>query len=163
GPAGRGASRGGRARRPGRGPARHRAHGRGRPGAVGPRGGGGGRVRRRRGRRARGARGRAPARRRRGAGRRGGRRAGGGGPTHDPPHAGERRMSLRQTTDGERATHAPAHGAPPDGPGTALSTSPDTDAALGIVRGAAVVVEDGRVAWTGPAAQAPAADDAVDL
>ncbi|GGM16355.1 imidazolonepropionase [Promicromonospora citrea] len=72
-------------------------------------------------------------------------------------------MSLLLTNIGELVTHDPAHGAPPDGPGTALSTSSDTDAALGIVRGAAVVVEDGRVAWTGPAAQAPAADDAVDL
>ena len=27
---------------------------------------------------------------------------------------------------------------------------------------AALVIEDGRVAWTGPASQAPAADDAVD-
>jgi imidazolonepropionase len=34
---------------------------------------------------------------------------------------------------------------------------------LGVLRDAAVVVEDGRVAWTGPAAAAPAADVAVDL
>jgi imidazolonepropionase len=35
--------------------------------------------------------------------------------------------------------------------------------ALGIVSGGAVVVEGGRVAWVGPAAQAPAADRVVDL
>jgi imidazolonepropionase len=34
--------------------------------------------------------------------------------------------------------------------------------ALGVVRDAALVVEDGRVAWLGPAAQAPAADRLVD-
>jgi imidazolonepropionase len=34
---------------------------------------------------------------------------------------------------------------------------------LGVLRDVAVVVEDGRVAWTGPAAAAPAADVAVDL
>ncbi|MCU0282905.1 MAG: imidazolonepropionase [Candidatus Nanopelagicales bacterium] len=35
-------------------------------------------------------------------------------------------------------------------------------AALGIVHDAAVVVADGRVAWVGPAAQAPAADERLD-
>jgi len=33
---------------------------------------------------------------------------------------------------------------------------------IGVVRGAAVVVESGRVAWTGPADEAPAADEAYD-
>lgn len=33
---------------------------------------------------------------------------------------------------------------------------------LGLVRDAAVVIEDDRIAWVGPAAQAPAADDAFD-
>lgn len=32
-----------------------------------------------------------------------------------------------------------------------------------VLRGAALVIEDGRIAWTGSAAQAPAADDAEDL
>lgn len=36
-------------------------------------------------------------------------------------------------------------------------------AALGVVRDAAVAVEEGRVTWVGPAAQAPAADWRVDL
>lgn len=35
--------------------------------------------------------------------------------------------------------------------------------ALGVVRDAAVAVEEGRIAWVGPAAQAPAADWRVDL
>ncbi|PKW27713.1 imidazolonepropionase [Phycicoccus duodecadis] len=39
----------------------------------------------------------------------------------------------------------------------------DAATRLGVVEGAAVVVEDGWVAWVGPAAQAPAADDRVDL
>jgi imidazolonepropionase len=45
--------------------------------------------------------------------------------------------------------------APDDDPGR----GPGPFAAL---TGAALVIEDGRVAWTGPAAQAPAADEAVD-
>ena len=44
---------------------------------------------------------------------------------------------------GELTTHDPAHG--------------------GVLHDAALVVEGGRVAWTGPAADAPAADTAVDL
>jgi imidazolonepropionase len=48
----------------------------------------------------------------------------------------------------ELVTNDPAHG---DG-------SP-----LGIVRGAALVIEDGAVAWAGPAAEAPDADERVDL
>lgn len=44
---------------------------------------------------------------------------------------------------GELTTHDPAHG--------------------GVLHDAALVVEAGRVAWTGPAATAPAADTAVDL
>ena len=50
----------------------------------------------------------------------------------------------------ELVTHDPAHGAGPDG-------------ALGLVPDAAVVMEAGRVAWTGPAGQAPAADDRHDV
>jgi imidazolonepropionase len=34
---------------------------------------------------------------------------------------------------------------------------------LGLLRDTALVIDDGRVAWVGPAAQAPAADDRVDL
>lgn len=41
-------------------------------------------------------------------------------------------------------------------------TGADDDWVLGIRRGVAVVVESGRVAWIGPAGQAPAADQRVD-
>ena len=37
------------------------------------------------------------------------------------------------------------------------------DSPLGIVNDAAIVVDDGAVLWVGPRAQAPAADDHVDL
>ena len=46
----------------------------------------------------------------------------------------------------ELVTNDPAHGGP-----------------LGVVEGAAVVLEAGRVAWTGPVARAPAADTAYDV
>jgi imidazolonepropionase len=55
-------------------------------------------------------------------------------------------MSVLLTNIGELVTNDPAHG-----PG------------LGRVPDAAIVVEAGRVAWTGPASSAPAADGAVDL
>ena len=54
--------------------------------------------------------------------------------------------SLLVTGIAELVTHDPAHGA-----------------GLGIVPDAAVVVDSGRVAWTGPAARAPAADDRYDV
>lgn len=55
-------------------------------------------------------------------------------------------MSVLLTNIGELVTNDPGHGD-----------------RLGVVTGAAVVVEAGRIAWTGPAASAPAADVAVDL
>jgi imidazolonepropionase len=55
-------------------------------------------------------------------------------------------MSVLLTNIGELVTNDPAHGAE-----------------LGVVQGAAVVVQAGHIAWTGPAAAAPAADVAVDL
>lgn len=55
-------------------------------------------------------------------------------------------MSVLLTNIGELVTNDPAHGA-----------------ALGVVHAAAVVVQHGRIAWTGPAVSAPAADVAVDL
>ena len=60
-------------------------------------------------------------------------------------------VSTLITNIGELVTNAPDDGDPAGGPGpfTALT-------------GAALVVDDGRVAWTGPAGQAPAADDIVD-
>ena len=58
--------------------------------------------------------------------------------------------SLLVTGIAELVTHDPAHGAGPGG-------------RLGLVPDAAVVVDSGRVAWTGPVAQAPAADDRYDV
>ncbi|MFD2792751.1 imidazolonepropionase [Promicromonospora vindobonensis] len=55
-------------------------------------------------------------------------------------------MSVLLTNIGELVTNDPEHGA-----------------GLGVVPRAAVVVEAGRIAWTGPATRAPAADVAVDL
>lgn len=55
-------------------------------------------------------------------------------------------MSVLLTNIGELVTNDPAHG---DG--------------LGVVPEAALVVTDGRIAWTGPASSAPAADVVVDL
>ena len=60
-------------------------------------------------------------------------------------------MSTLITNIGELVTNA----APGDDPGQ----GPGSFAAL---TGAALVIDAGRVAWTGPAGQAPAADDAVD-
>ena len=61
-------------------------------------------------------------------------------------------MSLLITNIGELVTNAPdAGGARPAGPGP-----------FAAIAGAALVVEDGRVAWTGPASQAPAADAMAD-
>ena len=54
--------------------------------------------------------------------------------------------SLLVSGIGELVTNDPGHGGP-----------------LGRLRGAAVVVEGGRVAWTGPAAQAPPADQLHDV
>ncbi|HEY8471177.1 MAG TPA: imidazolonepropionase [Natronosporangium sp.] len=55
-------------------------------------------------------------------------------------------MSLLLDNIGELVTNDPARGDPP----------------LGLVTGAAVVVDDGRVAWLGPAGEAPAADERID-
>lgn len=46
--------------------------------------------------------------------------------------------------------------------GELVTNDPDADDLLGVVEGAALVVEGGKVAWTGPAADAPAADELVD-
>lgn len=55
-------------------------------------------------------------------------------------------MSLLLTGIGELVTNDPAHGE-----------------GLGVLRDAALVVSEGRIAWVGPAAAAPAADTARDL
>ena len=62
-------------------------------------------------------------------------------------------VSTLITNIGELVTHAPGSD------GTAASSGPGSFAAI---TGAALVVEDGRVAWTGPASRAPAADRRAD-
>lgn len=69
-------------------------------------------------------------------------------------------MSVLLTNIGELVTNDPAHGG--SGPGLAGGTGFVPDG-LGIVPDAAVVIDEGRIAWTGPASSAPAADDVVDL
>jgi imidazolonepropionase len=73
------------------------------------------------------------------------------GPTADGPAGGDapaagRPASLLLTNIGELTTHDPEH----------LGDN-------GVLHDAALVIEGGRVAWTGRAAQAPAADAAYDL
>jgi imidazolonepropionase len=78
-------------------------------------------------------------------------------------------VSTLITNIGELVTNAPDAGSPgavPTGTGPAGTgpagtglTGPGPFAAL---RDAALITEDGRVAWTGPAAHAPAADEVVD-
>ncbi|NEA29107.1 imidazolonepropionase [Actinomadura bangladeshensis] len=46
--------------------------------------------------------------------------------------------------------------------GELVTNDPATGAGLGIVRDAALVMDGGRVAWTGPASAAPAADESFD-
>lgn len=60
-------------------------------------------------------------------------------------------MSTLITNVGELVANA----APDDDPGRGAGS-------FASLTGAALVIEDGRVAWTGPAGQAPAADEAVD-
>ena len=64
-------------------------------------------------------------------------------------------MSLLLDGIGELVTNAP------EGPEPRASAARD-EWALGIRTGAAVVIESGRIAWIGPAAQAPPADARVD-
>jgi imidazolonepropionase len=61
-------------------------------------------------------------------------------------------VSTLITNIGELVTNAPA---PDSGPGGGPGE-------FEVITGAAVVIDDGRVAWTGPAARAPAADDIID-
>jgi imidazolonepropionase len=60
-------------------------------------------------------------------------------------------VSTLITNIGELVTNAALGGDPGRGPGP-----------FAALAGAALVVEDGQIAWTGPAGQAPAADEAVD-
>ena len=61
-------------------------------------------------------------------------------------------MSVLITNIGELVTNRPE----PDGPGS------EGAGGFAAVAGAALVIDEGRVAWTGPASRAPAADQAVD-
>lgn len=74
-------------------------------------------------------------------------------------------MSVLLTNIGELVTNDPEHGGSRQArpAGAAAGAVGSGGAGLGIVPGAAVVVEAGRIAWTGSAASAPAADAAVDL
>ncbi len=67
-------------------------------------------------------------------------------------------MSLLITNIGELVTNSPAF-PPQAGAGAADATG---DRPLGIVRDAALIVEDGRVVWVGPSAGAPDADTRFD-
>ncbi|HTP15963.1 MAG TPA: imidazolonepropionase [Streptosporangiaceae bacterium] len=60
-------------------------------------------------------------------------------------------MSTLLTNIGELVTNAPEDDSSPAGPGP-----------FAAIADAALVIDTGRVAWTGPAARAPAADDIVD-
>jgi imidazolonepropionase len=77
-------------------------------------------------------------------------------------------LSTLITNIGELLTNAPAESGAGRGnaaadPGSAVAAGGIlTDAAGGILTDAALVMEGGQVAWTGPAAQAPAADRVVD-
>ncbi len=62
-------------------------------------------------------------------------------------------MSLLITNIGELVTNQPEPGA---------GTGPGTAGRFAAVASAALVIDEGRVAWTGPAPQAPAADQVVD-
>jgi imidazolonepropionase len=62
-------------------------------------------------------------------------------------------VSTLITNVGELVTNA----GPDDDPGQGQGPGP-----FAALTGAALVIDDGRVAWTGPAGQAPAADEAVD-
>ncbi|MBL0886132.1 imidazolonepropionase [Myceligenerans indicum] len=77
-------------------------------------------------------------------------------------------MSTLLTGIGELVTNDPAHGAPVplggEAPGGGVAASGEgAGRLLGVVRDAAVVVDGGRVVWTGAAADAPAADESRDL
>ncbi|MGN6795442.1 MAG: imidazolonepropionase [Streptosporangiaceae bacterium] len=66
-------------------------------------------------------------------------------------------MSTLITNIGELVTNAPEAGGDEVWPGSA----PERDG-FAALASAALIIDDGRIAWTGPAAAAPAADDRVD-
>ena len=68
-------------------------------------------------------------------------------------------MSTLITNIGELVTNAPVGDPAPGGPGKYPGEYPGEFTAI---TGAAVVIDGGRIAWTGAAGRAPAADDIVD-
>ncbi|HZC41906.1 MAG TPA: imidazolonepropionase [Streptosporangiaceae bacterium] len=68
-------------------------------------------------------------------------------------------MSTLITNIGELVTNSPE---PADGPGPAAAAGPGRPGEVAALGGAALIIEDARVTWTGPASRAPAADQAVD-
>jgi imidazolonepropionase len=68
-------------------------------------------------------------------------------------------VSTLITNIGELVTNSPE---PADGPGPPVAAGPGRPGEAAALAGAALIIEDGRVAWTGPASRAPAADQAVD-
>ena len=67
-------------------------------------------------------------------------------------------MSTLITNIGELVTNAPAGDPGPGAPGEPGGGPGE----FSVITGAAVVIDDGQIAWTGPAGRAPAADDIVD-
>jgi imidazolonepropionase len=67
-------------------------------------------------------------------------------------------MSTLITNIGELVTNAPAGDPGPGAPGEPGGGPGE----FSVITGAAVVIDDGHIAWTGPAGRAPAADDIVD-
>jgi imidazolonepropionase len=73
-------------------------------------------------------------------------------------------VSILITNIGELVTNAAdGHAGPADGsPGSSLSDGSSPAGSLEALAGAALVLDAGVVAWTGPASRAPAADEVVD-
>lgn len=72
------------------------------------------------------------------------------------------RVSTLITNIGELVTNAPADGGSSASGGSSGETRPAGPGSYLAIADAALVIEGGRVAWTGPASQAPAADQVVD-
>ena len=88
-------------------------------------------------------------------------------PAPDAHEAGRQESHLPVTTRQEGGFPEPGHGPALliTGVGELVTNDPalGDGSPLGLLRDAALVVQDGRVAWVGPAADAPVADRAIDL
>jgi len=71
-------------------------------------------------------------------------------------------VSTLITNIGELVTNAPQAGPRPGGGTGSRAGQPPGAGSFAAIADAALVIEGGQVAWTGPAARAPAADEAVD-